>query len=356
MTNDRPATATGQYAVDDGLMDQAHEGAASADGGDLDPDIRRFIRGVAEAVSRHSAFQGAPYPQVRRWAEQARAPWRQGGPVMLETRELAVPTRHGSVRVRIHRPARSPLPGLVYLHGGGWTLFSIDTHDRVMREYAARAGCCVIGVDYALAPEHRFPVALQQVVDVVDCLGASGGELGVDAGRLAVGGDSAGANLSVAACLVRRDRGASPPLRAMLLNYGAYTTRCSGEACRRFGGPEYMLGCEEMASYWQNYLRTRDDAVDALACPLHAALAGLPPAFLTVAECDILAEQSLEMARRLRGAGVPVECAVYRGASHSFIEAMSIAGISNQALADGSAWLENTLRAAGPAPADSTMA
>lgn len=356
MTNDRPATAGGRGQVDDGPMDHAREGAASAGGGDLDPDIRRFIRGVAEAVARYPDFHGAAYPQVRRWAEEVRAPWRQGGPAMHETAERAVPTRHGSVRIRVHRPAPGLLPVLVYLHGGGWTLFSIDTHDRVMREYAARAGCCVIGVDYALSPEQRFPVALQQVVDVVDWLGANGGDLGIDASRLAVGGDSAGANLSVAAGLVRRDRGASPPLRAMLLNYGAYTTRSSPEACRRFGGPEYMLGCEEMAGYWRNYLRTAEDAADALACPLHAALAGLPPAFLTVAECDILAEQSLELARRLRGAGVAAECAVYRGASHSFIEAMSIAGVSVQALADASAWLENALGTAGPAPADRTMA
>jgi acetyl esterase len=117
-----------------------------------------------------------------------------------------------------------------------------------------------------------------------------------------------------------------------------------------------MLGCEEMAGYWRNYLRNGEDAGDPLACPLHADLAGLPPAFLTVAECDILAEQSLELARRLQGAGVAAECAVYRGASHSFIEAMSIAGMSVQALADGSAWLENALRTPGPAPPDRTMA
>jgi acetyl esterase len=337
-------------------MDHARDGAASAGGGDLDPDIRRFIRGVAEAVARHPDFHGAPYPQARQWAEEVRAPWRQGGPAMLESRETAIPTRHDRVRVRVHRPLPGLLPGLVYLHGGGWTLFSIDTHDRVMREYAARAGCCVIGVDYALSPELRFPVALHQVVDVVDWLGAKGGDLGIDAGRLAVGGDSAGANLGIAACLLRRDRGATPPLRAMLLNYGAYTTRSSAEACRRYGGPEYMLGCEEMAGYWRNYLRTGEDAGDALACPLYAALAGLPPAFLTVAECDILAEQSLELARRLQGAGVAAECAVYRGASHSFIEAMSIAGISVRALADGAAWLENALRDCGPAPAGGTVA
>lgn len=320
-------------------MDHARGEAASAHGSDLDRDIRRFIRTVAESVARHPQFDSAPYPQMRRWAEEARAPWVQGGPAMVESSDLEVPTRHGQVRVRIHRPERGELPGLVYLHGGGWTLFSIDTHDRVMREYAARARCCVIGVDYALSPENRYPVALEQVVDVVAWLSEQGRERGIDALRLAIGGDSAGANLSVAACLLRRDLEITPALRGMVLNYGAYIARSSAESCRRYGGAEYMLGCEEMNQYWRNYMRSDGDADNPFVCPLLAWPAGLPPAFFAVAECDILAEQSVHMAGRLQAAGVPTQSVIYSGASHSFIEAMSIAAVSNSALADASAWL-----------------
>jgi acetyl esterase len=345
MTNDRLATATGNVRPEDAAMDHARVEVASANGNDLDPDIRRFIRTLAESVARYPQFNSAPFPQVRRWAEEARARWVQGGPAMAETLNLDAPTRHGNVRVRIHRPERGDLPGLIYLHGGGWTLFSIDTHDRVMREYAARAGCCVIGVDYALSPENRFPIALEQVVDVVDWLLERGRELGVDARRLAIGGDSAGANLSVATCVLRRDRESTPPLRGMVLNYGAFVSRSSAEACRRYGGPEYMLGCEEMSQYWRNYMRDDSDALNPLVCPLLASLAGLPPAFLAIAECDILAEQSVAMARRLQGAGVPVQSVVYPGASHSFIEAMSIAAVSNRALADASEWLRQGVMA-----------
>ena len=324
-------------------MDNARGRAVSADGSDLDPDIRRFIRTIAEAAARHPGFDSAPHPQLRRWAEEARMPWRQGGPAMQETRELAVPTRHGPVRARTYHPGNGVLPGLVYLHGGGWMLFSIETHDRVMREYASRADCCVIGIDYALSPERKFPVALEQVVDVVDWLAQQGQALGIDANRLAIGGDSAGANLSVAACLLRRDRASVPPLRAMLLNYGAYVSRSSADACRRFGGPDYMLGCEEMNRYWRNYMRSDEDARNPLVCPLLASLGGLPPAFLTIGECDVLAEQNIEMAHRLQAAGVPAHSVVYPGASHSFIEAMSIAAVSNRALADASAWLGQAL-------------
>ncbi len=352
MTNDRPATAGGRSRSDDSAMDHAQGVAVSAHGDDLDPDIRRFIRTIAAAVAQQGGFDAARLAEARRGAERARAPWRQGGPAMLESRDLAVPTRHGPVRARLHRPAAGTLPALVYLHGGGWTLFSIDTHDRVMREYAGRAGCCVLGVDYALSPERKFPVSLEQVVDVVDWLAKQGGELGIDPERLAIGGDSAGANLAVAACLSRRDQGAQPALAAMLVNYGAFTTKCSAESCRRYGGPEYMLACGEMDTYWHDYLRSDADARDPLACPLLAPLAGLPPAYLAIAECDILAEQNVEMARRLEAAGVPATSAVYPGASHSFIEAMSIAAVSNRALADASTWLRRAFADAGPrAPA-----
>lgn len=331
-------------------MDHAQGKVVSANGADLDPEVRRFIRGMAESVARFPQFDSAPFPQRRRWAEEARAPWRQGGPAMHEVLNLEAPTRHGPVRLRIQRPEKGELPGLIYLHGGGWTLFSIDTHDRVMREYAARAGCCVIGVDYALSPEHKFPVALEQVVDVVRWLAGEGGTLGIDARRLAIGGDSAGGNLSIAAALVLHDLGSAPPLRGLVLNYGAFHSRCSAETCLRYGGPEYMLGCEEMSQYWQNYLRADADADNPLACPMLASLRGLPPVFLASGECDILGEQSVQMAARLRAAGVPAQSVVYPGASHSFIEAMSIAEVSNRALKEASEWLGKAFgRTAGPA-------
>ena len=330
-------------------MDHALGEVVSAHGSDIDPDVRKFIRGMAAAVARFPGFETAPFPQMRRWAEEARSPWRQGGPKMLESRDLDAPTRHGPVRLRIHRPKSGELPGLVYLHGGGWTLFSIDTHDRLMREYAARAGCCVIGVDYALSPEQKFPVALEQVVDVVRWLAGEGAALGIDARRLALGGDSAGGNLSLAAAILLHELDAEPPLCGLVLNYGAFDTHCSPEACARYGGPEYMLGCEEMSQYWRNYLRTEADAENPLACPMLASLRDLPPAFLASGECDILGEQSVRMATRLRAAGVPATSVVYPGASHSFLEAMSIAEVSNLALADTAEWLIQAFSAPGAA-------
>lgn len=311
----------------------------------LDPDIRTFITRMTKSFARYPSLDLLGFPEARRVAEEVRAPWRQGGPAMVTSTEMQVPVRGGNVRVRIHDPldAGSVKGALVYLHGGGWSLFSIDTHDRVMREYAARAGVIVVGVDYALSPENKFPVALWQIVDVVRWLEAHGPALGIDPARLAIGGDSAGGNLSMATALALRDAGEPHRLKAMILNYGAFSTRLSISAERDFGGEGYMLGGEEMRVFWRNYFRTPDDANDPLACPMKAQLENLPPVFLTVPECDVLTEQSFEMAEKLTAAGVPVRLEHYVGASHSFLEAVSISSLADRAFADGAQWLRETL-------------
>jgi acetyl esterase len=234
---------------------------------------------------------------------------------------------------------------LVYLHGGGWTLFSLDTHDRVMREYAARSGATVVGVDYALSPEAKFPKALEQTVGTVAWLSAGGGsEIGADGARIAIGGDSAGGNLAVATALKLRDAGKGSVLRALLLSYAAVDPECSPQAIAQYGGPAFMLEGEEMRRFWANYLASAEVAKNPYACPARAELRGLPPAFLTIAQCDLLAEQNLAFAAALRAAGVATEAVVYPGTTHSFLEAVAIARVADRALEEGSKWLQRTLR------------
>ena len=163
-------------------MNHARGEAVSANGSDLDPDIRRFIRTIAEperSIPVRTALRIRNDAAGRR---KRASPGGRAGPRC--SRPGNTPCRRGTARCAraFTVPARGILPGLVYLHGGGWTLFSIDTHDRVMREYAARAGCCVIGIDYALSPEQKFPVPLEQTVDVVGWLAEQGLALGIDAG------------------------------------------------------------------------------------------------------------------------------------------------------------------------------
>lgn len=311
---------------------------------ELDPEIRRFMEIMAADAARFPLPEALSFPEARRVLEQIRSRWTDGGPEMAATVEHEVPGRSPAVRVRFHLPGtHGTRPVLIYLHGGGWTYFSLETHDRLMREYAARADVVVAGVDYVLSPEHKYPVALGQVIDVVRWVAEAAPAFGCDGARLGIGGDSAGANLAVAACLALRDAGDANTIKGMVLNYGAFEAHCSEAAEGRYGGPGYMLGAEEMRRFWRNYVRDTSDFEDPLVCPLRADLAGLPPAFFAIPECDILAEQNRRMAGRLRDSGVPVEAVEYEGATHSFLEAVSVAGVSERALADTARWLRGNL-------------
>lgn len=325
------------------LIDQSPS-VVSAGGADLDPEIRRFVTKMGLAFARYPNFNDLSPAEMRRACEVIRAPWTVGGPVMTRRIDRVVPTPTGDVRVRIHDPSTRPdKPALIYMHGGGWKLFSIDTHDRLMREYAARADVVVIGVDYALAPEAKFPIAQQQIAQVVRWAREHSAELEIDADRIALGGDSAGGNLALTTALRLREEGDLKAVSALVLNYAAIDVYCAPGALQRYGYEGYMLGANEMLQFWRDYLRGPEDEHNPLACPIHADLHGLPPTFMVIPECDILSEQNWRLAKQLQNAGVAVETSFYKGASHSFLEAMSIAAISNQALDDTAHWLRRSL-------------
>lgn len=305
-----------------------------------DPDIRRFVDAVNAAYVEHAAPAGASMAVRREVAERVRRPWREGGPIMAETREMDM----DGVRLRLHRPvADAKLPVMLYIHGGGWTLFSIDTHDRLMREYAGRAGVAVLGIDYSLSPESKFPVALEQCAAALDWIAAEAGALNLDAKRVLIGGDSAGANLSVATCLLQRQRGHPLPT-AMLLNYGAFAPERT-PSYSRFGAGDYSLESDEMDAFWAAYVDGPEQLANPLVAPLRADLAGLPPAFLAIAECDILADCNDAFARKLEEAGVPARAVTYAGATHSFLEAVSIAPLASRAIDEQAAWIRDILKA-----------
>jgi len=314
----------------------------------IDPEVSIFVDRISEEWAKHPPFMSLPVEEARRVAAQIREPWRADGPQMARTSEHLVPTSNSPLRVRLYNPGiATPAPALIYLHGGGFILFSIDTHDRLMREYAAAGQFLVLGVDYPLSPEARYPEALDSIVELIDWLHSGGAAtLGIDPRRLAIGGDSAGGNLAVAAALRLRDRGSPHHLHALLLNYGAFSGECSDEAEARFGGPDAVLHRAEMEHYYCNYLgEDRVTTSDPYAVPLLADLTGLPPAFLAIPECDLLSEQSYQMAERMKEAGVDVTSVVYSGATHSFLEAMSVAEVARKAIRDAAAWLSRILNA-----------
>ncbi|RZJ82362.1 MAG: alpha/beta hydrolase [Brevundimonas sp.] len=303
----------------------------TAEPDDLHPEIRAFRDFILGGYAGQGEARDRDHR--RQIAEAVRAPLQQGGPAMARTDHVIVAGR----RLVIHRPVESEaaLPVLVYLHGGGWVLFSIDTHDRLMREYAARSGFAVLGVDYSLSPEAAYPQALNDIDAAIDWLERDGAAHGLDASRWLIGGDSAGANLSLGTTLRRRDKGQSLP-RGMVLNYGAFDDlrRASHE---QYGGDRYMLTPDEMTLFWADYAQGRFD--DPYVRPLLGDLTGLPPAHMAIAACDILADENREMAARLAAAGVPTDVREYAGASHSFLEASATSSIAREALDAAAAWM-----------------
>lgn len=266
---------------------------------------------------------------------------------MAQVDDRMVSTRHGPVRTRLYRPASlRAMAGaaLLYLPGGGWTLFSIDTHDRLMREYAERAGIVVIGIDYSRAPEAKFPRALEEIEDVIDWLLVEAEALGLDTGRLLIGGDSAGANLAVATCLRRRDPGRLV-FRGMVLNYGVYDPGSVRESGIRFGGGDFPLSSHLMLWFIWNYLSDPGQINDPLVRVIGADLRGLPPAFMAITDQDILLDENLEMAWRLREASVSVTEQLYPGTVHSFLEAVSIAQVAARALSESADWIVDCVAA-----------
>jgi acetyl esterase len=218
----------------------------------------------------------------------------------------------GDLPLRIYRPVLGvDLPVLVYFFGGGWTLGNLETCDAVCRRIANEAGCAVVSVEYRLAPEHKFPAAVQ------DCYAATfWASSQMNAPCVAVGGDSAGGNLAAAVALLARDEGL--PLAAQLLVYPC-TDYLSDTPSLRGGTDPVMFNKTSVAWYWSQYLDVAADGLNPLASPLRAvSLHGLPPALVITAEYDPLRDQGEQYAARLAEAGVPVKLSRYDGMVHGF--------------------------------------
>ncbi len=242
------------------------------------------------------------------------------GEPVADVTDRVVPGPAGDIPVRIYTPAGEPngaWPCLVYLHGGGWVIGGLDTVDAICRILANRAGCKVVSVDYRLSPEHKFPTPFDDGYAAVEWVHDHAAEIDVDPARLAVGGDSAGGNLSAAIALKARDEG-GPPLRYQLLVYPVMNHGFDTESYRD-NADGYLLTRDMMEWFWGHYLTSDDHGAHPLASPLRAAdLAGLPPAMVITAEYDPLRDEGEAYADRLAAAGVPVDRIRYDGLIHAF--------------------------------------
>jgi acetyl esterase len=255
----------------------------------------------------------------------------------------------GPLTVRIYWPAgHGPWPVLVYFFGGGWSLGTLDTCDGVCRALTNAAGCVTVAVSYRLAPEHKFPAAVEDCYAGASWVAAHGGDLGVDTARLAVGGDSSGGNLAAAVALLARDRG-GPAITHQLLVYPNTDYLADGESVRA-GTDPHLFNVRAVEWYWGMYLASPADGANPLASPLRAAdLSGLPPATVITAEYDPLRDEGEEYAERLKQAGVAVELTRYDGMAHGFFTMIGVLDRAREAIRYAAGRLRDSLAPAAAA-------
>ena len=255
---------------------------------------------------------------ARRQYRDVRATLRPPAPSLPDVRDLKADGGGGPIPLRLYRPAEGVLPAFVFFHGGGWVVGDLDTHDVVCRQIARDAGVVVIAVDYRLAPEHPFPAASDDAWSATTWIAAHADELGIDAARMAVGGDSAGGGRAAVVALMARD---SRTLRLafQMLVYPVVDLRAESASYSKYA-EGFLLTRAAMKWYITQYAPTPQAVNDWHASPLLAPwVHGVAPALIITAELDPLIDEGEAYARRLRGARVPVDYQVVPGMVHGFL-------------------------------------
>ena len=283
----------------------------------LHPQIQEVLRVMAEAKLR--PIEAMTPPEARQQME-AMARARKAEPLpVAKVEERMIPGPAGVIRLRLYWPqAAGPVPAIVYYHGGGHVIGSLDTHDFVARNLCGGTQALVASVDYRMGPEHKFPAAIDDSFAALNWACANAESLGADPTRIGVHGDSAGANLAAVVALLARDA-ESPKLCLQSLVYPVTDYNIVGDSYDKYAQGYGILTKEAMVWFRDHYLRTPEDADDWRASPIKAAsLAGAAPALVVTAECDVLHDDGLRYAEALQRAGVPVEYREYPGMIHAF--------------------------------------
>lgn len=297
--------------------------------------MRAFLDDVAASGARLPDPFGSPVHVARDTIEKTLRPFAEGGPALASSPDCELALGARTIRLRHYRPPGAGGPLILYIHGGGWTWESPETHDRMAREYAARSGLAIVMPDYSLAPEHPFPAALNECIGLLREFYHKATDWGSQSGVLVIG-DSAGANIALSATMNLRDDPAIP--KALLLNYGAYSRDFDRGSYRWIGASSLSPKSEQMKWFWQNYLGGREGPHWSIE-PLLGTFDGLPPMRLQVAQLDALHDENLAVAHQAQEAGVEVDCHVYPGVTHGFLRAVGRVAAADQAFCDAANWI-----------------
>jgi acetyl esterase len=316
-------------------------GAAAAG---LRPELRALLD--RQAASGRPPLHQQSVAQARRF-HAADAPALNGEPVpVAAVADRTVPGPGGALPLRVYTPeGEPPFPIVVFFHGGGWVVGTLDTYDPLCRALAAAVPAVVVSVDYRLAPEHRYPAAVEDAYAATFWASRNAAALGGAQHRLAVAGDSAGGNLAAAVALGARDRG-GPAISFQLLVYPALDAAGDTASWRAFADG-FHLTAAGMRWYWDHYLGGADGGAPD-ASPLRAAyFGGLPPALVLCADHDVLLDEGEAYAARLRQAGVAAEARRYAGTLHGFFRWRGVTDAADAALQDAATALRAALAPPG---------
>lgn len=306
----------------------------------IDPQIQSLLTLRAALPP----FNTLTVPEARAQFAARNVPGMRSDPVAsVVNRDMQGPG--GSLGLRIYTPnGTGPFPLMVYFHGSGFVVCSLDTHDLMCRNLCAGTGCVVVSVDYRLAPEGKFPAAVDDCYAATKWAQANASGLGADPGRVLVAGDSAGGNLAAVTALRIRDEG-GPALLAQLLIYPVTDHWTANFPSMEENAEGYGLGKAGMIWFWNHYLSGESDAANPHVSPLRAKdLSRLPPALVITAQYDPLRDEGEAYAKKLREAGVTVQMKRYDGMNHGFFNLPGLVAKADVAVDEACAWVRQTLQ------------
>lgn len=309
----------------------------------LNPQMKAILDQAAASGAR--PFHSMTPVEARQGITALLEPFNAAPEKVAKSEKRSIPGPGGQIPVQIYTPeGHGPFPVLVYFHGGGWTIGTIESWDSLCRSLCNASGCVTVSVDYRLAPEHKFPAGPEDCYAATDWVVKNAASIGGDPARVAVAGDSAGGNLAAAVALMARDRG-GPKVAFQLLIYPVTDAGLKTPSQQQFQDDGYILSKKDMIWFWGHYIGSDKDKTNPYASPIEAkSLRGLPPALVVTASFDPLRDEGETYAARLQEAGVKTECIRYEGVTHGFVLMATVLDEARKAIADMGAALKAGLK------------